>query len=69
MQEKLDKLKQILNKVENEKRNLQEELSKNESRATKLELQRMSLEGDLQRLQMMFQEKDANIHVCLISKY
>lgn len=64
MQEKLDKLKQVLNKVENEKRNLQEELSKNESRATKLELQRMSLEGDLQRLQMMFQEKDANIHVC-----
>lgn len=64
MQEKLDKLKQILNKVENEKRNLQEELSKSESRATKLELQRMSLEGDLQRLQMMFQEKDANIHVC-----
>lgn len=64
MQEKLDKLKQVLNKVENEKRNLQEELSKSESRATKLELQRMSLEGDLQRLQMMFQEKDANIHVC-----
>lgn len=64
MQEKLDKLKQVLNKVENEKRNLQEELSKSESRATKLELQRMSLEGDLQRLQMIFQEKDANIHVC-----
>lgn len=64
MQEKLDKLKQVLNKIENEKRNLQEELSKSESRATKLELQRMSLEGDLQRLQMMFQEKDANIHVC-----
>lgn len=64
MQEKLDKLKQVLNKVENEKRNLQEELSKSESRATKLELQRMSLEGDLQRLQMMFQEKDANIYVC-----
>lgn len=61
-EEKLDKLKQVLNKVENEKRNLQEELSKSESRATKLELQRMSLEGDLQRLQMMFQEKDANIH-------
>lgn len=62
-QEKLDRLKHALNKVENEKRNLQEELSRSESRATKLELQRMSLEGDLQRLQMMFQEKDANIHV------
>lgn len=60
----MDKLKQTLNKTENEKRNLQEELNRNESRATKLELQRMSLEGDLQRLQMMFQEKEANIHVC-----
>lgn len=64
VQEKVDKLKQTLSKVENEKRNLQEELNRSESRATKLELQRMSLEGDLQRLQMMFQEKDANIHVC-----
>ena len=64
VQEKVDKLKQALNKVENDKRNLQEELSRSESRATKLELQRMSLEGDLQRLQMMLQEKDANIHVC-----
>lgn len=64
VQEKVDKLKQTLSKVENEKRNLQEELNRNESRATKLELQRMSLEGDLQRLQMMFQEKDTNIHVC-----
>lgn len=50
-----------MNKVENEKRNLQEELSRSESRATKLELQRMSLEGDLQRLQMMYQEKEANV--------
>lgn len=63
VQERMDKLKQALSKIENEKRNLQEELNRSESRATKLELQRMSLEGDLQRLQMMFQEKDTNIHV------
>ncbi|KAK2575631.1 hypothetical protein KPH14_011894 [Odynerus spinipes] len=60
-EEKLEKLKQTLNRSENEKRNLQEELSKSEARATKLELQRMSLDGDLQRLQMMLQEREANI--------
>lgn len=62
-QEKLDKMKQTLNRMENERRNLQEELGKSETRATKLELQRMSLDGDLQRLQMMLQEREANIQV------
>lgn len=56
-------MKQTLNRMENERRNLQEELNKSEARATKLELQRMSLEGDLQRLQMMLQEREANIQV------
>lgn len=56
-------MKQTLNRAENERRNLQEELSKSEARATKLELQRMSLDGDLQRLQMMLQEREANIQV------
>lgn len=46
-----------------DKRTLQEEVSRSETRATKLELQRMSLDGDLQRLQMMLQEKDAQIQV------
>jgi hypothetical protein len=53
-----------MSKLENEKRSLQEELARNESRATKLELQRLSLEGDLQRLQMILQEKDSHIQVC-----
>lgn len=53
-----------MSRLENEKRSLQEELSRNESRATKLELQRLSLEGDLQRLQMILQEKDSHIQVC-----
>lgn len=56
-------MKQALNRLENEKRCLQEELGRNESRSTKLELQRMSLEGDLQRLQMILQEKDGNLQV------
>lgn len=56
-------MKQTLNRMENERRNLQEELGKSEARATKLELQRMSLDGDLQRLQMMLQEREANIQV------
>jgi len=53
-----------MSRLENEKRNLQEELGRNESRATKLELQRLSLEGDLQRLQMILQERDSHIQVC-----
>lgn len=52
-----------LARLEAEKRGLQEELSRIENRSTKLELQRMSTEGDLQRLQMMLQEKDATIQV------
>lgn len=55
-----------LGRLEAEKRGLQEELSRVESRSTKLELQRMSTEGDLQRLQMMLQEKDATIQVIII---
>ena len=56
-------MKQALNRLENEKRCLQEELGRTESRSTKLELQRMSLEGDLQRLQMILQEKDGSLQV------
>lgn len=56
-------MKVALGKTEAEKRNLQDEFSRSEARSTKLELQRMSLEGDLQRLQMMLQEKEANIQV------
>lgn len=44
---------------------MQEELSRAENRLTKLELQRMSAEGDLQRLQMMLQEKDDSVHVII----
>lgn len=56
-------MKAALAKLESEKRQLQEELARTENRSAKLEVQRMSTEGDLQRLQMMVQEKDAHIIV------
>lgn len=56
-------MKNNLVKIETEKRTLEENLGRSENRASKLELQRMSMEGDLQRLQMMLQEKDGSIHV------
>lgn len=64
-QDKIEKLKASLVRLEAEKRALQEELSRTENRSTKLELQRMSAEGDLQRLQMMIQEKDASLQVII----
>lgn len=56
-------MKHMQSKLETEKRILQEEIGRSETRATKLELQRMSMDGDVQRLQMMLQEKDAQIQV------
>lgn len=56
-------MKQELNRLETEKRNLQKEVRHSDSRATEMELHRMSLDGDLQRLQMMLQEKEAHIQV------
>lgn len=64
-EEKLEKMKIALVKLEADKRVLQEELGRAENRSTKLELQRMSAEGDIQRMQMMLQEKDVTIQVCL----
>lgn len=40
---------------------MQDELGRVESRASKLDLQRIALEGDIQRLQMVLQEKDNQI--------
>jgi len=62
-QEKLEKMKQELSRSENEKRHLQKEIRYSESRVTEMEIQRMSLDGDLQRLQMKLQEKEARIEV------
>lgn len=57
-------MKNNLARVEAEKRSLEEGLNRADNRATKLELQRVSMEGDIQRLQMMLQEKDVGIQVC-----
>lgn len=61
-------MKIALSRLEAEKRGLQDELTRLENRSTKLELQRMSADGDLQRLQMMLQEKDATIQVTFRSE-
>jgi rootletin len=50
-----------MSKLENDKCSLQGELVHNELRATKLELQRLLLEGDLQHLQMILQEENSHI--------
>lgn len=66
LKERLEKLKIYLNQLETEKRRLQDELTQTESKATKLEILRIGLDGDLQRLQMMLQEKDGHIQVIYI---
>lgn len=59
-------MKNNLARMEADKRNLEENLGRAENRASKLELQRMSMDGDLQRLQMILQEKDAGIQVRIV---
>lgn len=59
----MERFRQALGRLDQEKRSLQDELARSEGRGTKLELQRLSLEGDLQRLQMMMQEKDVHCQV------
>lgn len=54
----MEKCRQNGARLESDKRHLQEELARCESRAAKLDLQRVALEGDIQRLQMVLQEKD-----------
>lgn len=63
LQDKLEKMRQMVNKLESERRMLKEDLGKYENRATQMEVHRMSLEGDLQRLQMIIQEKEGTILV------
>lgn len=68
LKERLEKLKLHLSQLEADKRHLQDELTQTESKATKLEILRIGLDGDLQRLQMMLQEKDGHIQVIHILK-
>lgn len=57
----MEKCRHTCARLESEKRHLQEELARCDGRASKLDLQRVALEGDIQRLQMALQEKDCNI--------
>lgn len=66
LRERLEKLKLHLSQLEADKKHLQDELTQTESKATKLEILRIGLDGDLQRLQMMLQEKDSYIQVIYI---
>lgn len=51
-------------KLENEKRHLIDEIARYEGRNNKLDLQRIALEGDIQRLQMTLQEKENQFRNC-----
>lgn len=57
----MEKSKQNEAKLENEKRHLLDEIARYEGRSNKLDLQRIALEGDIQRLQMTLQEKDNHL--------
>lgn len=65
-EDKLEKMKINFARMEAEKRGLEEGLNRADNRATKLELQRVAMEGDIQRLQMMLQEKDIGIQVSFL---
>lgn len=60
----MDKCRQNEVRLESEKRHLQEELNRCEGRSSKLDLQRIALEGDIQRLQMVLQEKENHLRNC-----
>lgn len=59
------KLRNVNSQLETEKQKLREELSRCESRSARLEIQRIAMEGDLNRLQMILQEKDSHLQVKL----
>lgn len=60
----MEKSKQNEAKLENEKRHLLDEIARYEGRSNKLDLQRIALEGDIQRLQMTLQEKENSLRNC-----
>lgn len=59
--DRLEKSRQEQARLDSDKRHLQEDFSRVENRASKLDLQRIALEGDIQRLQMAMQDKDSTI--------
>lgn len=59
----MEKCRAALARLETEHRHLQDEFARCEQRSSKLELQKVAHEGDVQRLQMMVQEREAIIQV------
>ena len=62
-QEKIQKMKNNENKLEEDKKNLRGNLDDAENRCTKLELARRSIEGDLQRLKLVMNDKETENQV------
>lgn len=59
--ERLEKQRHVIARLEHDRRHVQEELARSESRASKLDVQRVALEGDAQRLQMAVLERDNQV--------
>ena len=62
-QDKINKMKNLAAKNESDKRKLKEAFEISEQRATKLELARRALEGDLQRLKLAQNDKETTNQV------
>lgn len=62
-EDRLEKCKQAVSRLEGEKRHFQEDLARCEGRASKLDLQRVALEGDIQRLTMALQERENHLKI------
>lgn len=62
-------MRNTTSEMETERQKLKEDLAKAESRAARLEIQRIALDGDLNRLQMLLQEKDVHAQVIFFSKF
>lgn len=68
-QEKVAKIKTSESKLEEDKKNLRVALDEAESRCTKLELSRRSLDGELQRLKLAMTDKETENQVLLFMKF
>ena len=62
-QEKMARLKTNESKLEEDKKNLRAALDEAETRCTKLELSRRSLDGELQRLRLAMTDKETENQV------
>lgn len=64
LMEKLAKQKQTETKLEDDKKQLKQVIDDAENRCTKIELSRRSVEGELQRLRLVMNDKETENQVC-----